>query len=138
MEESFPKGTTRRGVEGRIDVTEDYQFKKPMDDELISEEKVLLALQQEELDELKLLSQLPKEIQEMKMASVIKSSDTRFQVEKELLKQKHLRLAYQEENQTFEEGRKFNNDRWAGEERKKLLEQQVGSYLDNFESHFNN
>lgn len=31
-----------------------------MIDDLISEEKVLLALQQEELDEMKLLSQLPK------------------------------------------------------------------------------
>ena len=34
-----------------------------MIDDLISEEKVLLALQQEELDELKLLSQLPKDLQ---------------------------------------------------------------------------
>lgn len=42
------------------------------------------------------------------------------------------RLAYQEENQTFEEERKLSNDRWAGEERKKLLEQQVDKYLDNF------
>lgn len=31
-----------------------------MIEDLISEEKVLMALQQEELDELKLLSQLPK------------------------------------------------------------------------------
>ncbi len=45
---------------GCIDVTEDYQFKKSMIQDLISEQKVLLALQQEELDELKLLSQLPK------------------------------------------------------------------------------
>ena len=34
-----------------------------MIDDLISEEKVLLALQQEELDELKLMSQLPKDLQ---------------------------------------------------------------------------
>ena len=48
---------SKRGV---IDVEEDYQFKKSMIDDLISEEKVLLAMQQEELDELKLMSQLPK------------------------------------------------------------------------------
>jgi hypothetical protein len=42
------------------------------------------------------------------------------------------RLAYQEENQTFEEERKIHNDRWAGEERKRLLEDQMGRYLDNF------
>ena len=38
-----------------------------MIEELISEEKLLMALQQEELDELKLLSQLPKELQDIKM-----------------------------------------------------------------------
>ena len=37
------------------------------------------------------------------MNSVIKASDTRFQVEKELLKQKMNRLTYQEQNQNFEE-----------------------------------
>lgn len=72
------------------------------------------------------------------MNSVIKASDTRFQVEKELLKQKMNRLTYQEQNQNFEEERKITNDHWAGEERKKLLEEQVGKYLDNFESHFVN
>ena len=72
------------------------------------------------------------------MQTVIKASDTRFQVEKQLLKQKINRLAFQEENQTFEEERKLNNDRWAGEERKKLLEEQVDKYIDNFQSQFNN
>lgn len=33
-----------------IDTSEEYQFKKSMPEDLISEEKVLLALQQEELD----------------------------------------------------------------------------------------
>jgi hypothetical protein len=47
---------------------------------LISEEKVLLALQQEELDEMKLLSQLPKGLQEIKLKSAIKSSESRHQI----------------------------------------------------------
>ena len=51
----------------RIDEEEEYQFRKSMVEELIGEEKVLMALQQEELDELKLLSQLPKELQDIKM-----------------------------------------------------------------------
>jgi len=66
------------------------------------------------LDEFKLLSQLPKDLQEIKMKSAIKAADTRFQVEKEILKQKMARLAYQEQNQSFEEQRKLANDRWAG------------------------
>lgn len=81
------------------------------------------------MDEFKLLSQLPKDLQELKMKSAIKAADTRFQVEKEILKQKMARLAYQEQNQTFEEQRKLTNDRWAGEERKKLLEKQLDRYV---------
>ena len=92
-----------------------------MIEDLISEEKVLMALQQEELDELKLLSQLPKELQDIKMESVLKAASTRHEVEKEMLRLKMERIAYQAEVQTFEEERKIENDAWAGEERKKLL-----------------
>lgn len=42
------------------------------------------------------------------------------------------RLAFQEQNQTFEEARKVGNDRWAGEERKKLLENQMKQYVNSF------
>ena len=39
------------------------------------------------------------------------------------------RLTYQENNQTFEEQRKLANDKWAGDERKKLLEKQLDRYV---------
>jgi hypothetical protein len=122
---------------GSINVADEYQFKKSMIDDLISEEKVLLAMQQEELDEMKLLSQLPKDLQEVKIKSIIRASEMRHRVEKEILKQKMDRLAYQEQNQSFEENRKLGNDRWAGEERKKLLENQMNQYVTNFEEEFN-
>jgi hypothetical protein len=50
---------------------------------------------------MKLLSQLPKELQEFKIKSIIKASEMRHRVEKEILKQKMDRLAYQEQNQNF-------------------------------------
>jgi hypothetical protein len=86
---------------------------------------------------MKLLSQLPKELQEVKIKSIIKASETRHRVEKEILKQKMDRLAYQEQNQSFEENRKLGNDHWAGEERKKLLENQMNQYVNHFEEEFN-
>lgn len=64
---------------------------------------------------MKLLSQLPKDLQDVKIKSIIKASEMRHKVEKEILRQKMERLAYQEQNQTFEENRKLGNDRWAGE-----------------------
>ena len=45
--ETFPQnGTSKKSKKNMIDVNEDYQFKKEMIDDLISEEKVLMALQQ--------------------------------------------------------------------------------------------
>lgn len=47
---SFPSPTkisNNGSKKGMIDVEEEYQFKKSMIEDLISEEKVLLALQQE-------------------------------------------------------------------------------------------
>jgi hypothetical protein len=44
---------------------------------------------------MKLMSQLPKELQEVKIKSIIKASEMRHRVEKEILTQKMNRLAYQ-------------------------------------------
>ena len=74
VDPKIKQGKNDKGRKGRIDEEEEYQFRKSMIEELISEEKVLMALQQEELDELKLLSQLPKELQDIKMQSVLKGA----------------------------------------------------------------
>lgn len=56
---------------------------------------MLVALHREELDELKLLSTLPEELQEMKMQSVMKLIEARTEIEKEVMKQKIERLEEQ-------------------------------------------
>ena len=70
---------------------------------------------------MRLISQLPIDLQDKKLQSLIKNSELRQQMEKQVLQQKMDRLHYQDKVQSFEEHRQLNNDDWVGNKRKDLM-----------------
>jgi hypothetical protein len=86
---------------------------------------------------MRLISQLPIDLQDKKLQSLIKNSELRQQMEKQVLQQKMERLHYQEKVQSFEEQRQLQNDDWVANRRKDVMKQEIGEYLHHFTSEFN-
>lgn len=98
---------------------------QPIAEDLLPEERVLISLEKEELDELRLLSSLPEDLQKIKFETVKNMSELRTQLEKELHQQRRDRMKYQMQQQAKEEARMFENELWVDQQRKNALSQRL-------------
>lgn len=91
--------------------------------DLTEDERILLNLQAQEVDALRLLSQLPvgTELYRFKMDQYKELSMTRAEAEKIVQEQRLLKLRRDFEKQRRDEDRKYENEKWVDEQRKNII-----------------
>jgi hypothetical protein len=100
--------------------------------DLTEEEKVLLSLQSQEVDALRVISMIPigTELYRYKMEQYKELSNTRAEIEKIVQEQRLQRLRREFEKQRRDEDRKFENERWIDEQRKNIIAQRIRKDLN--------
>ena len=91
--------------------------------DLTEEERILTSLTAQEIDALKLISQIPigTEIYRFKMEQFKELSTTRSEIEKIVQEQRLQRLRRDFEKKRREEDRQFENDKWVDDQRRNII-----------------
>lgn len=100
--------------------------------DLSEEERILMSLQSQEVDALRVISRIPigTEIYRFKMEQYKELSTTRSEIEKIVQEQRLQRLRRDFEKSRREEDRKFDNEKWVDDQRKFIIAQRLRKDLE--------
>lgn len=100
--------------------------------DLSEEERILMNLQAQEVDALRVISRIPigTELYRFKMEQFKELSTTRAEIEKIVQEQRLQRLRRDFEKIRRDEDRKFDNEKWVDDQRKFIIAQRLRKDLD--------